>query len=348
MYPGMEAPEQRPRTAPAPAAGYRTTGADALEERDIRTGTSCSLPRERARPAARCRGSPQRAARVCPEHPEQPDTGPDPRSEPAAPGEPRRSRSRAAAALAPPGAAGQNRTRSAARGRASADSRGPCTEPQGRRHPKTALWTTAAAFSNFTSRAWHVCPQEKSISPNHSWGRALLLLSCPQPVETLIQLNLNRNLEMPEQRSEAAAQGSPQGVGKQGLSRVPMDHFCSLSGTQRSTTAVCAVLAQGLMGQSLGHHSPAQHDASSIPCPAPRAAPSHAQLPGLLSPVPTQPNKMHKRCFVLQPRAGQTGPIILIKEIKPCIDFSPGWRKAVAVKALHNPFTQHRATLPSL
>lgn len=228
------------------------------------------------------------------------------------------SRSRSAAALAPPGAAGQNRTRSAARGRASAvpgagtDSRGPCTEPQGRRHPKIALWTTAASLCNFTFWAWHGWPQEQSISPNSSWGRALLLLSCPQPVETLIQLNLNGRLEMPEQRSEAAAQSSPQGVGKQGLSRVSMDHFCSLSleHNEAPQQGLCHagprfdVAApgpwQGCATAHQGDCTTAQ--SSTMPAPAP------AQLPGLLSPDPAQPNKRHKCCFVLQPRAGSHRP----------------------------------------
>lgn len=44
---------------------------------------------------------------------------------------------------------------------------------------------------------------------------------------------------------------------------------------------------------------------------------------------------------------GQTGPTVLIKEIKPCIDFSPGRHPAARGWLLHNPLTCCRATLPS-
>lgn len=72
------------------------------------------------------------------------------------------------------------------------------------------------------------------------------------------------------------------------------------------------------------------------PCPAPGAA-----VP--LS-LPSQ-TKGTSAALCCGPELGQTGPIILIKEIKPRIDFSPGWCKAGAVKALHNPVTQLRAVM---
>lgn len=87
----------------------------------------------------------------------------------------------------------------------------------------------------------------------------------------------------------------------------------------------------------LCHSSPGQlqctpgcHDASSIPCPAPGAV-----VPLFL---PSQ-TKGTSGALCCSPERAQTGPKILIKEIKPCIDFSPGWHKAGAVRALHNPFT---------
>lgn len=166
-------------------------------------------------------------------------------------------------------------------------------------------------------------------------------------METLIQLNLNERLEMPEP-SEAAAQG----VGKQELSRVPVE----LGAPPLSLWNMVGQHTRGLFVPSLPKApsgSPwAVPQLTRATATQPRAAGCHLMscpAPGAVVPLslPSQ-TKGTSGALCRGPERGQTGPIILIKEIKPCIDFSPGWRRAGAVKALHNPFTRHRATLPSL
>lgn len=103
---------------------------------------------------------------------------------------------------------------------AGTNSRGPCAEPQGRRHPKSGAVDHRGLVLQLHAPGLARLPPRTA---RFSKPFPLPPLSCSQPMETLVQLNLNETLEMPEPRSEATAQGSARGVGKQGLSRVSLE-----------------------------------------------------------------------------------------------------------------------------
>lgn len=186
--------------------------------------------------------------------------------------------------------------------------------PTGEDAPKATLQATAGSLCNKSPPRLRVATRrQQPVSPNHPPAQCRPPARWPQahggaPDEPTLRLNLSGRLEMPERASE----GRSWAPWHRSVHAVPV-----WSLTQQRLDQRGGALPRLAVAAATGERA-RQRAARcrSIPSPAPWAV-----FPPLCLPCQTKGTSSALCCGRV---LGQAGPIILIKEIKPCIDFSPG------------------------